>query len=362
MPSTRPAWTAWQDMSGGSMLKAARSGLDPLTNYERIDTALRGKRPDRVPVIAPLGLAFLRRRLGPGPLFDRFVEDPLGTLVGLQEELGLDPVIWSYSEFEGEVMDWPARLFRWPGKALVDWQTDEKVVGRGPGYTDILRTSITPKGRLTSRHRRQIDAKLILEYPIKDEKDLDLLEYRPDPALMSVEILSQMVRTVGRRAFFMHVVSGVWNEACNLRGMQQICYDVYDRPQWVKRFFDVIKRRQVRQIHCLHKAAIPCVVVDETYVGMGISPDLFREFVLPFDRELVRAAQEKGLLVILHNCGKARRLLDVMVETGADALETLAPPASSGDLELAEAKSRVGDRLCLCGGLDERVLADGGVE
>ncbi len=333
-----------------------------MTSYERIHTALRGKTPDRVPVIAPLGLAFLRRRLGPGPLFERFVEDPLATLVGVQEELGLDPVVWSYSEFEGEVVDWPARLFRWPEQALADWQTDEKTVDRGPGYRDILRTVITPKGRLTSRYRRQMDAKLILEYPIKEEKDLALVEYRPDPSLMSVESLSQMVRTVGRRAFFMHVVSGVWNEACNLRGMQQICYDVYDRPQWVKRFFDMIKRRQVRQIHCLHKAAIPCVVVDETYVGMGISPAMFREFVLPFDQELVRAAQEKGLLVILHNCGKARRLLDLMVETGADALETLAPPASSGDLELAEAKGRVGDRLCLCGGFDERVLADGGVE
>ncbi len=238
----------------------------------------------------------------------------------------------------------------------------KQTVGRGPGYRDILRTFITPRGKLTSRHRRQTNAKLILEYPIKEEEDLALLEYRPDPALMSVEGLSRMVNTVGRRAYFMHVVSGVWNEACNLRGMQQICYDVYDRPQWVKRFFDVIKRRQVRQIRCLHKAAIPCVVVDETYVGMGISPAMFREFVLPFDQELVRAAQEKGLLVILHNCGKARRLLDLMVETGADALETLAPPTSSGDVELAEAKRRVGDRLCLCGGFDERVLADGGVE
>jgi uroporphyrinogen-III decarboxylase len=51
-----------------------------------------------------------------------------------------------------------------------------------------------------------------------------------------------------------------------------------------------------------------------------------------------------------------------MVETGADALETLAPPTSSGDVDLAEAKRRVGNRLCLSGGFDERVLADGGVE
>ena len=160
----------------------------------------------------------------------------------------------------------------------------------------------------------------------------------------------------------MHVVSGVWIEACNLRGMEQICYDVYDRPTWLKRLFEMITQRQLREIEALAKAGMPCLVLDETYAGMGISPALFREFILPFDRELVRSAHEKGFLVIFHNCGKARRLLELMADTGADALETLTPPTSSGDLELAEAKRAVGDRLCLCGGFDERVLADGTVE
>jgi hypothetical protein len=69
---------------------------------ERIATALQGQEPDRVPVIAPLGLSYLRQLLGPGPLFDRFVEDPLGTIIKVQEDLGLDPVIYTYSELEGE--------------------------------------------------------------------------------------------------------------------------------------------------------------------------------------------------------------------------------------------------------------------
>jgi uroporphyrinogen decarboxylase len=341
-----------------------------VTSYEGIEIALRGKKPDRVPVIAPLGLSFLRERLGPGPLFGRFVEDPLGTIVGVQEELGLDPVIWSYSEFEGEVMDWPAKLFRWPPMALggwparaqENWQVKEETVGRGPGYRDVQRTIATPRGRLRSRYRRQADAKWILDYPLKEEGDLEILAYRPDPALMDAEPLARMVRTVGQRAFTMHVVSGVWNEACDLRGMEQICYDVHDRPEWLGRLFELIRQRQLRQIAVLAGTGIPCIVLDETYVGMGISPALFEEFCLPIDRELVCSAQEQGLLVVFHNCGKARRLLDLMADTGADALETLTPPTSSGDLDLAEARERVGRRLCLCGGFDERVLVDGGVE
>jgi uroporphyrinogen-III decarboxylase len=280
----------------------------------------------------------------------------------VQEELGLDPVIWSYSEFIGEVMDWPACLFHWPTEALADWRIEEEMVGQGPGYRDIQRHILTPEGRLSSRYRQQMDAKWILEYPLKVEGDLDILAHRPDPGRMELGALTQMVRAVGRRAYFMHVVSGVWNEACNLRGMEQICYDVYDRPTWLKRLFEMIAQRQLREIETLAKAGMPCLVLDETYAGMGISPALFREYLLPFDRELVRSAHEKGFLVIFHNCGKARRLLELMAATGADALETLTPPTSSGDLELAEAKRTVGDRLCLCGGFDERVLADGTVE
>lgn len=359
--STRPVRLG---VCGGGQRGVAPTNRDSVhvDSFERIETALRGKVADRVPVIAPLGLSFLRERLGPGRLFGRFVEDPLGSIVAVQEELGLDPVIWSYSEFIGEVVDWPASLFHWPAEALADWRIEEETVGQGPGYTELQRTIVTPKGSLSSRYRRQTDAKWILEYPMKEEKDLEILAHRPDPARIRVEALAHMVRTVGRRAFFMHVVSGVWNEACNLRGMQQICYDVYDRPGWIKRLFEMITQRQMRQIEALEKAGIPCLVVDETYAGMGISPKLFEEFVLPYDRQLVRLAREKGFLVIFHNCGKASRLLELMADTGADALETLTPPTSSGDLELAEAKRRVGDRLCLCGGFDERVLADGSVE
>jgi hypothetical protein len=329
---------------------------------ERIATALQGQEPDRVPVIAPLGLSYLRQLLGPGPLFDRFVEDPLGTIIKVQEDLGLDPVIYTYSELEGEVLDWPARLFDWPEDASKDWHIEEELAVQGPGYKDVQRRIITPEGVLSSRYRQETSGKWILEYPLKKEKDLDLLGCRPDPALLNAGPLSQMVRAVDKRGFFMHTLGGVWTDACDLRGMEQICYDVYDRPQWLKRLLEMLKVRQISQIKVLAKTGIQSIVLDESYMGMGISPGLFQDFILLCDREIVQSAQEEGLLVIFHNCGKARALLELMADSGADGLETLTPSTSSGDVELAEAKRRVGNRVCLCGGFDERVLAKGDAE
>ena len=46
-------------------------------------------------------------------------------------------------------------------------------------------------------------------------------------------------------------------------------------------------------------------------------------------------------------------MLDLIVAMGPDAIETLTPPAMGGDVNLAEAKRRVGDKVCMIGGFDQ---------
>ncbi|MBL8227572.1 MAG: uroporphyrinogen decarboxylase family protein [Bryobacterales bacterium] len=52
-----------------------------------------------------------------------------------------------------------------------------------------------------------------------------------------------------------------------------------------------------------------------------VSPRLYRDFALPYERRIVAAAHELGLPYLLHICGKTDRILDGMVSTGADGLE-----------------------------------------
>ena len=52
-----------------------------------------------------------------------------------------------------------------------------------------------------------------------------------------------------------------------------------------------------------------------------ISPSLYREFALPHERRLVEEAHALGLPYALHICGNTTRILNDMLETGADALE-----------------------------------------
>jgi len=91
-----------------------------------------------------------------------------------------------------------------------------------------------------------------------------------------------------------------------------------------------------------------------------ISPALFEEFCLPYDRAQNEAFHAVGVKVVYHLCGGLMKMLDLVVQTGADGLETMTPPAMGGDCDLREASRRVGDKLFLIGGFDQNAGFENG--
>ena len=52
-----------------------------------------------------------------------------------------------------------------------------------------------------------------------------------------------------------------------------------------------------------------------------ISPEMFIEFALPYEKKVVEKAHSLGLPYTLHICGNTELILDQMLKTEADALE-----------------------------------------
>jgi len=52
-----------------------------------------------------------------------------------------------------------------------------------------------------------------------------------------------------------------------------------------------------------------------------VSPRIYREFALPWERRLAEYAHQLGLPYVLHICGKTDRILEDMISTGADGFE-----------------------------------------
>ena len=96
--------------------------------------------------------------------------------------------------------------------------------------------------------------------------------------------------------------------------------------------------------------------------GPFLSPAMFSEYVTPYLARLTRGYRDLGLYVIKHTDGNIMPILDQLVQTQPHALHSLDP---QGDIDLAEIKRSVGDRVCLIGnvhcgflqtGTDEEVI------
>jgi uroporphyrinogen decarboxylase len=71
--------------------------------------------------------------------------------------------------------------------------------------------------------------------------------------------------------------------------------------------------------------------------------------------ELVK--QVPGKYLGLYTLGHIRELLPLLVDAGVHFIETFEP--NQGDITLAEAKAKYGDRICLMGNFDCTLLAFG---
>lgn len=113
---------------------------------------------------------------------------------------------------------------------------------------------------------------------------------------------------------------------------------------------------------------IDAIKISSPFSGMSfISPAFYGEFVLPYEKQIVKAIQKKGRYAYLHTCGAIDDRLEIMAESGISGLECLDPPPL-GNVELESAIDRIGQSLFIKGnidsvntllyGSDDEVLAD----
>src|SRR5687767_1087095 len=114
----------------------------------------------------------------------------------------------------------------------------------------------------------------------------------PPPETVDRTKLKALVDKVGDRAFFTLNFQGIWGEAANLRGLVTVSTDLYDRPNFVKKLSEFILERACRRIREIAKTGIHSILYDQSWIGVGVSPQTYREFMLPYDREFVKAARE----------------------------------------------------------------------
>ena len=165
------------------------------------------------------------------------------------------------------------------------------------------------------------------------------------------------------RGFVWGDQAGCWQHACCLMPVEDLILKCMDNPGWVHRLLGALLERKLRFI----EESLTGAKFDIVETGGGaasdtvISPKLHREFCLPYDRRMHQALHRAGQRATYHTCGGMMHILDLIVENGADASETLSPPGVGGTItEPARVKAAFRGRLAMIGGLDQfRILGKG---
>ena len=77
-----------------------------------------------------------------------------------------------------------------------------------------------------------------------------------------------------------------------------------------------------------------------------ISPKMFRQFALPYEKRVAAVSHELGLPYILHICGNTTPILDDIIESGADGIEL------DYKTDVAKAHEVLKGNICFVGNID----------
>ena len=256
----------------------------------------------------------------------------------------------------------------------------DQIGARYRGYASDYR--VLAAGQLATAERFELDYVSVISDPAREASDLgaaiEWFDDQPPAINESRALLSEKATLVGLRApkpgrRMSDRVEGVrllrercrWDRAvegwvegpcamsADLRGVNTLMLDFYDDPEFVYDLFAFTVELELGFAKAQVEAGADLIGIGDAAASL-VGPELYEEFVQPFETRLVCGIQALGARVRLHICGKTRRIFRGMAATGAEMidLDSMAP--------LDTARAEMGDGPALAGNVDPvRVMRDG---
>ena len=332
-----------------------------ITAKERVKTALAHQEPDRVPV-GEMGIDYpiVEQVLGHETFYraqgkeraaiwagrrDEVVRSQKKDLVALVRALEWDivPVWLTYSDR----VDYRPRRFLSEDK--LKWEDAQGNVWQAPDEA----------GDALCIDSREIVPSVLSEMlntsPRVDESQLELVDY--------------VIQELGETHF---VIARGWHgpstwtdgsfpvpgEGLSMP-IDKFLIAMYEDPAFVHSILSAYTKRAIDYGEILIQAGVDAVQINADYcinTGPWLSPAQFAEFILPYMQQQVDAFKQEGIYVLKHTDGRTWSLLDMMVDTGIDALHGIQP---SVGMDIRRLKEEVGDRVALFGAIEAEALING---
>ena len=175
------------------------------------------------------------------------------------------------------------------------------------------------------------------------------------------DTIDYVVRRVGPDVSVHGEIFSPFSQLLELIGYASALLALADDPGKVEACLDSLAEGAIA-LGCGQAAhGVDAILISSAFAGAGfISREHYRRFVLPFEKKVVEGIRAVfDIPIYTHTCGSIGDRLELMEKTGTGGIDTLDPPPL-GDVELRDAKSRIGSRLFIKGNLDPvHVLLEG---
>ncbi len=280
-----------------------------MTNRERVIAHLEGRPVDRLPVM-PITMMFACDRIG--ARYRQYCTDYRVLVEGqvrTSEEFGFDYVN-TMSDPACEAADCGAvvQYFENQPVAIIE---DQALLGEKTKLASLKIPDPLGGGRMHNR----------------------------------VKALELFGQRLGRQKIFEGWVEGPLAEAADLRGINTIMLDFFDDPAFVRDLFGFVIEMELRFARAQLQAGADIIGVGDAAASL-VGPQIYEEFVWPYEKKLVDGLHALGARVRLHICGNTRKLLGGMGRLNCEIvdLDYLSP--------LAEGRQAMGPRQVLLGNLN----------
>jgi MtaA/CmuA family methyltransferase len=161
----------------------------------------------------------------------------------------------------------------------------------------------------------------------------------------SLKGLALYKERVGKEMIVEGWVEGPVAEGADLRGINTLMLDFFDDPVFVRDLFAFVIEMELRFAREQLKVGADLIGVGDAAASL-VGPDIYDEFVWPYEKKLVDGIHALGGKVRLHICGNTRRILEGMGKLGCEIvdLDSMAP--------ISEARQQMGPKTILLGNLN----------
>ncbi|MCX6908678.1 MAG: hypothetical protein NTY01_11620 [Verrucomicrobia bacterium] len=339
-----------------------------MTGKQRVALAMQHRQPDRVPVMCQLALGhyFLNTPIPPHHIWftsEGFAE----ALVMMQRRYRFDGILINLPGRPANILDGLARIERTSdgGERLVWKSGDYTLVPPNDSAHHYAADRSSPKrAEFSTLDPDRLDSLDDLTGYIWNTYHVPWLAEKTQPGPLS-EVPEYFFRTidlvkavVGDDVSVHGEVFSPFTHLMELFGYEEALMGLMTDAAKCHALLERLTVAAVAWGVAQARRGVDAVLISSAFAGGGfISQEMYREFVLPYERRMTDAIRPTGVPVYTHTCGRIGDRLELMAATGIDGLDTLDPPPL-GNVELADAKRDIGGRLFIKGNMNSVALLD----